>query len=510
MHAIPSTSLLDAATSVGKDGFIGRHGLWTLEQQEAAERARATMTEHDIRAVRVNMIDPHGKQRGKTVLADAFDGVLRNGIDFSTAAYHFDTADAIVYNAFEAGGGLGLSQMSGFPDAVLVPDPTTFRVLPWAPRTAWVIGNVYFDDGTPMPFDARGVLQRTLGDLEAAGYRYLAGLEVEFYITRVLAVSLAVEQLGGPGTPGAPPLVEAIAHGYCYQSDDHQDQIAEILTVLADNIFGVGLPLRTMEDEWGPGQCEFTFAPLLGLAAADAMVLFRSVIKQVSRRLGLHATFMCQPGLPGFFASGWHLHQSLLTPDGANAFVTPEGSGESVSAIGRQFTAGILEHAVEASVFTTPTVNGYRRRKPFSLAPDRSTWGHDNRAAMCRLQGDAGDPSTHLENRVGEPAANPYLYLASQVAAGLDGMRRQLDPGPFEIEPYTATERPLLPTNLSDAIGALKTSTLYREAFGDRFVDWFVGLKEFEWGRFIAAEPGWENEPDTVTTWEHNEYFTQY
>ncbi|MFV0258954.1 MAG: glutamine synthetase family protein [Acidimicrobiales bacterium] len=504
------TILLDNAASVGKDDFIARHDLWTLEQQEAAQRARAQLAEHDIRFVRVNMVDPHGKQRGKTLLTDAFDGVLRNGVDFSTAAYHFDTADTIVYDAFQAGGGLGISQMSGFPDAVLVPDPLTFRILPWAPNTAWVIGNTYFDDGTPMPFDPRSVLQRSLDALGAAGYRYLAGLEVEFYLTRVVSTSLAPDQLGGPGTPAAPPIVEAVANGYCYQSDDHQDQIEEILAVLADNILGVDLPLRTMEDEWGPGQCEFTFAPMLGLAAADAMMLFKATVKQVARRLGLHATFMCRPGLPSFFSSGWHLHQSLLDPAGANAFATPEGSPELISDVGRWFVGGLVEHATAASVFTTPTVNGYRRRKAFSLAPDRATWGYDNRAAMCRLQGAAGDPSTHVENRVGEPAANPYLYLASQVVAGLDGLNRRLDPGPFEIEPYSAVDRPLLPTSLGDALSLLKASTLYREAFGDAFVDWYVGLKESEVNRFLAAEPNWDDDPDTVTGWEQREYFAQY
>ncbi|MDY7106541.1 MAG: glutamine synthetase family protein [Actinomycetota bacterium] len=504
------TTLLDTAASVGKDDFIARHRLWSAEQQEAAQRVRSQLREHDIRFVRVTMVDPHGKQRGKTLLADAFEGVLRNGVDFSTAAYHFDTADAIVYDAFQAGGGLGISQMSGFPDAVLVPDPTTFRILPWAPKTAWVIGDIYFDDGTPMPFDARSVLKQSLETLGAAGYQYLAGLEVEFYLTRVVSTSLAPDQLGGPGQPAIPPVVEAVANGYCYQSDDHQDQIEEILAVLADNILGVDLPLRTMEDEWGPGQCEFTFAPMLGLAGADAMMLFKSTVKQVSRRMGLHATFMCRPGLPSFFSSGWHLHQSLVGADGTNAFATPEGSTEAISPVGRNFVGGILEHATAASVLTTPTVNGYRRRKPFSLAPDRATWGHDNRAAMVRLQGGPGDPSTHVENRVGEPAANPYLYLASQVVAGLDGLDRGLDPGPFEVEPYSATERPLLPTSLGEALSLLKASTVYREAFGDAFVDWYVGLKESEVNRFLAAEPNWEDDPDTVTTWEHNEYFSQY
>jgi glutamine synthetase len=499
------------AASIGQSDFIARHDLWDDEQREAAARLLATAGDGSLRAVRVSVGDPHGKLRGKTILADAFASVLRNGVDFSTAIFHFDSADAIVYNAFERGGGLGMEEMSGFPDVVLVPDPTTFRMLPWAPGTGWCLGDLYFNDGRPVPFDSRQVLRHALAELAARGYDYLAGLEVEFYITRIVDGSFDLDSLGGPGTPGRPPLVTAVAPGYAYQSEDHQDQIEAILGPLADAIVAVGLPLRTMEDEWGPGQCEFTFQPLAGLAGADAMLLFRTAVRQVCRRLGFHATFMCKPKLPSFYASGWHLHQSLVARDtGANAFVAPLGSDLPISAAGRHFVGGLLAHAGPGSIFTTPTVNGYRRRKPFSLAPDRSTWGYDNRAAMIRVQGGPGDPGTHIENRIGEPAANPYLYLASQIVAGIDGMDRQIDPGPMEDEPYTATDRALLPATLFEAVAETRGSALYRKAFGDAFVDWYLGLKESELARFAAAEPDWASSPDDVTTWEHHEYFNQY
>ncbi|MDU3045730.1 hypothetical protein [Bradyrhizobium sp.] len=170
----------------------------------------------------------------------------------------------------------------------------------------------------------------------------------------------------------------------------------------------------------------------------------------------------------------------------------------------------MLEHAAAASVFTTPTVNGYRRRKPNSLAPDRATWGYDNRAAMIRVQGMPGEPSAHIENRIGEPGANPYLYIASQALAGLDGLRRKLDPGPLETSPYTATHRPLLPTNLMEALEALKGSSYFRAQLSDVFVDWLLGMKQSEVNRFLAAEPDWRATPDDVTAWEHREYFTRY
>ena len=174
------------------------------------------------------------------------------------------------------------------------------------------------------------------------------------------------------------------------------------------------------------------------------MVLFRSAVKQIARRHGYHATFMCRPKLPNVFASGWHLHQSLVSRDsGENAFMAREGD-EALSPLGRAYLAGLLAHARASTVFTTPTINGYKRYRSYSLAPDRAIWGRDNRGVMIRVLGGAGDPATRLENRIGEPAANPYLYMASQILSGLDGVDRKLDPGPSADTPYE-TKAALLP-----------------------------------------------------------------
>ena len=164
------------------------------------------------------------------------------------------------------------------------------------------------------------------------------------------------------------------------------------------------------------------------------MVLFRSAAKQVAQRHGYHATFMCRPRLANVMSSGWHLHQSLKDrKTHANAFMDGR---EPLSAVGMHYMAGLLDHARGAAAFSTPTLNGYKRYRPFSLAPDRAIWGRDNRGVMVRVLGGPGDPATHLENRVGEPAANPYLYMASQIVSGLDGLDRKLDPGPSADAPY--------------------------------------------------------------------------
>jgi len=489
-------------------GFIKAHNLWDEQQIAAAEEVLKQVESQNLRTIRVAVSDPQGKVRGKTLMPKTFRSAMKNGLDFTSAQYNLDSAEGIAYNPFTSDGGVGFTEMAGFPDVILVPDPNTFKVLPWCDRTGWILGDMYFNDGRPMPFDARHKLKAVEKGLKDEGYDFVAGLEVEFYVTRIIEQNLAPEHMGSMGVPPTPPLVEAVWRGFAYQSEEHHDVIAELLDTLADYCTALDMPLRTIEDEMGPGQLEFTFDVQTGLQAADTMTLFRSMVKQVSTRMGYHATFMTQPGLPSFAASGWHLHQSMTDADGNNVFASD--SGELLSDVAKHYVGGLIKHAVDASVLTTPTVNGYKRRKPNSLAPDRSTWGYDNRAAMIRVQGAPGDPTTHVENRVGEPMANPYLYIASQIASGLDGVRNKIDPGELEAEPYSATHRPLLPKNLPEAVDAIEKSEFFRETFGDGFINWLVGMKRFEISRFEASAPNWAENPEAVTEWEHREYFTRY
>ena len=150
-------------------------------------------------------------------------------------------------------------------------------------------------------------------------------------------------------------------------------------------------------------------------------------------------------------------------------------------------------------MFTTPTINGYKRYRAYALAPDRVIWGHDNRGAMIRALGGPGDAATRLENRIGEPAANPYLYMASQILSGLDGVDRKLDPGPSADTPYE-TKAALLPKSLREAVFALQDDPFFRGAFGPEFVDYYVHIKNAEIERFQAE----------VSDWEHREYFEMF
>ena len=476
--------------------FVARHALWSDEQKEAAVRLRRIVEQQKLETIRLSFADQHGILRGKTLVASEALGCLENGCSITTTMLAKDTSHRTVFPVFTSGGGFGMKEMEGAADVLMVPDPLTFRVLPWSPTTGWVLCDIYFADGRPIPFSTRHVFRKVLEGLDKRGYDFVAGLEVEFHLFKLEDPRMAPEDAGQPGQP---PQVSLLSHGYQYLTEQRYDLMEPALDVIRRDIIALGLPLRSVEVEFGPSQCEFTFAPKKGMVPADNMVLFRSAVKQIARRHGYHATFMCRPKLPNVFASGWHLHQSIAArSSGDNAFMARE-SGEPLSEFGRCYLAGLLQHARASAVFSTPTINGYKRYRSYSLAPDRAIWGRDNRGVMIRVLGGPEDPATRLENRIGEPAANPYLYMASQVLTGLDGIDRKLTPPPSADTPYE-TKAALLPKSLREAVFALHEDSFFRTALGAEFVDYYVHIKNAEIERFQAE----------VSDWEHREYFEMF
>jgi glutamine synthetase len=481
--------------------FVDRHGLWSAEQARAANAVAHAINKHNLELVRFSFADQHGVLRGKTVIAADAPALMRSGITMTTTLLAKDTAHKTAWPVFTAGGGFGMAEMQGGGDFIMVPDPATFRVLPWAERTGWMLCDIYFTNGKPVPFSTRQVLREALDRLAHAGFDFLAGLEVEFHLFKLENPRLDPADATWP--PRAPE-VSLLNQGYQYLTEGRFDQLDAALAPIRRGIAALGLPLRSLEIELGPSQCEFTFRPQTGLDAADAMILFRAATKQIARRQGLLASFMCRPALQNIFSSGWHLHMSLLDRRRRiNAFGGGERDG--LSRIGLQFLGGLLAHAHPAAAFAAPTVNGYRRYRAYALAPDRVIWARNNRGVMVRLLGEPGSPSTHLENRVGEPAANPYLYMASQIYAGLDGMAKKRDPGPSADAPYE-TKAAMLPKDLGEAVAALRKSDMFGKAFGENFVDYYAHLKEAELKRFEAEAHG-SGTTNDVTAWEHNEYF---
>jgi glutamine synthetase len=480
------------------ESFVVRHDLWSAEQREAATRLRNIVEERKLDTIRLSFPDQHGILRGKTLIASEALKSLESGCAITTTLLAKDTSHRTVFPVFTAGGGFGRSEMQGAADALMIADPRTFRILPWAPATGWILCDLYFFDGRPVPFATRNIYKSVLDRLAQRGYRFKAGLEVEFHLFKVLDPRLAPEDAGHPGQPGEPPVVALLSQGYQYLTEQRFDQMAPVLDLIRRDIVALDLPLRSIEVEYGPSQCEFVFQPTIGMEPADTMVLFRSAVKQICQRHGYHATFMCRPRIPNAMSSGWHLHQSLISrDDGSNAFMSTDN--DDLSPLGRAYMAGLLAHARASAVFAAPTVNGYKRFRSYSLAPDRAIWGRDNRGVMIRVLSRRDDAATRIENRIGEPAANPYLYMASQILAGLDGMERSLDPGPSADVPYE-TRASLLPTSLGEATLALRDDAFFRNALGSEFVDYYVHIKNAEIERFQAV----------VTEWEHREYFEMF
>ncbi|MEX2525052.1 MAG: glutamine synthetase family protein [Gammaproteobacteria bacterium] len=479
---------------MASDSFVARHGLWSEAQATAAGEVLKQIREADLTTIRVSFCDQHGVLRGKTITVRAFEEILYNGCGITTTLLLKDVAHKTVYPVWESGGGFDRAELTGASDFLMLPDPATFRVLPWVEKTGWVLSDCYFPDGTPVPFSTRSLYQSALSRLQEQGYAFLSGMELECNLYRINDARLTHADCGQPGTP---PLVSPLAHGFQYLTETRFDELEPILEILRRDLLALGLPLRTLEAEFGPSQVELTFDPEAGLAGADHAVLARSAIKQIARRHGYLATFMCRPALANAFSSGWHLHQSLLdAKTGANRFVSADGQAP-LSPEGGHYLAGLLAHAKEACLPATPTLNGYKRYRPFTLAPNHIVWGRDNRGAMLRVVGLPGSASTHIENRVGEPAANPYLYFAAQVLCGLDGIEKQT-PLPEAVDTPYSDRWERLPRNLYEAIGHFRTSALFRAGWGDAFVDYYATLKEFELNRFLSEE---------VTDWEQREYF---
>ena len=488
--------------------FIERHGVWSAEQKALAAEIMRRVEAEQLRFVRLAWGDTHGYSRAKTLTVPAFISALTDGYNIGVATTTLNSAGARVFASFTRGGGMGLDEMTGSPNLTIVADPSTFRTLPWAQGVGWILGDEYFNDGRPFHFSPRQLLRKAIRRLDDRGFRTIVGPEIEWYLLRVADDPLSDENIGAPGVRGRPIRTRPVEPGYHYHSESNMDLMQPVFDALGDAFASLGLGLRSIENEWGPGQVECTFAPRAALEAADNVLLFRTATRQICRRLGYFATFMCRPALKGFYSSGWHLHQSLTdASSGANLFM-PRESGEILSPLGQSYLAGLLQYAVPATVFATPTVNGYRRFRPNSLAPDRATWAHDHRGAMIRVLGGPGDSATRLENRAGEPAANPYLYILAQIVAGLAGIEAAAVPPPPNDEPYAA-ERPMLPKSLSEALDALEKEPLFRRALGDTFIDYFVRLKRTEAGRYLRSleEAGTSSSSDEPSEWEQNEYF---
>lgn len=494
--------------------FAERCGVHDAAREEAVARALAQIETRGLDLIRIVWCDLHGITRGKTLTAAAAAQALREGIGMVSTLMLKDTSDRTAFKVFERGGTDSLPGFGQANNLVLLPDPASLRALPWAPGNGWLRAQPYFQDGTPVALDTRRVLERALARLAESGYGLRCGLEVEFHIYRIVDASAQMDPARAVW-PGLPPEVALIHPGYKLLAEDHHDLAEPALRIVQHTAQALGLPLSSLEIELGPSQVEAVFDASDALTAADDMVLFRNAVRMALRRAGYHASFICRPPFANIMASGWHLHQSLVRlSDGSNAMrrdtpapgTSAPDAGLTLSDAGEHWLAGLLRHARGMAALCTPTVNGFGRFRPNALAPQSVLWGRDNRGAMLRVIGECGDHATRIENRVGEPAANPYLYMAAQIHAGLDGLAQRLRAGAATDAPYAEPEdedeAKRLPTNLGAALQALQDDAVLVRGLGADFVAYFAQIKACELARFDAATD--------KDDFQRREYFARY
>lgn len=483
--------------------FAERCGLHSQARQAVCEQVVQQVEALGIELVRLGWCDLHGVVRGKTIVASQLRQALTQGMGMVSTLLLKDSSDRTAFKVFEPGIAQSLPGFAGAGNFTLMPDPASWQVLPWADKTGWLQCQPYFADGRIVPLDSRHVLQQAVQRLADRGWQMRCGLEVEFHIYR-LKDPLHGHDLDPDRAawPGPAPEVSLIHPGFNLLTEAWMDRAEEPLRIVQRTAQALGLPLISLEIELGPSQVEAVFDVCDALTAADHMVLFRNATRQALRRAGYHATFMCRPPFDAILSSGWHLHQSICdVATGRHIFVREAPAPDShardarqvLSDLGAGYLAGLLAHAPALTALCTSTSNGYGRFRPNAMAPQSILWGRDNRGAMLRVIGAVGDAGTRIENRLGEPAANPYLYMASQIHAGLDGVDTPLQPPEATETPYAAgasdaTGAHRIPSSLAEAVRALQQDAVLGAALGSDFVGYYSTLKLAEHQRFAQAD----------------------
>jgi glutamine synthetase len=373
-------------------------------------------------------------------------------------------------------------------DMLLVPDPSTFRVNPWSnpdgSKVARMICDVYLPDGSPFPGCPRMALRRQVERAKKMGYSMVAGPEAEFFLFQKDAAGntlLDTHDVGGYFDLTPVDLGEECRR--------------DIVLVLE----AMGFEVEAAHHEVAPGQHEIDFKYGDVLPTADNISTFRFVVKKVAQEHGLHATFMPKP-LHGVNGSGMHCHQSLLDKRGKNTFYDEKAEWQ-LSDVALGYIGGILKHAPAFVAVTNPLVNSFKRLVPGYEAPTNIAWSEKNRSPLVRVPAKRG-MSTRCEVRVPDPACNPYLALAVMLAAGLDGVENQVDPGPpVNKNIFAMSQREKkrlkigeLPPNLEGALDLLEKSKVIREALGEHIFEHYIAAKRQEVAEYLAHVHPWEQE----------------
>lgn len=441
-----------------------------------ADEVRQRVDAADIELVRIVFVNNSGVPRGRVVDSESLDGVLDRGTNVTHAMQSFNALDRLAPEGSYGPAG----------EVRVVPDPDTFTVLPYADRAALMLADLHDLDGEPWAAGPRARLGQYLDEIAADGYEPRMAFESEFYYTR--------ETEGGETVP--------FDDSTCFATDGMQsahDVVLDTVDALKDQ----GMGLATYYPEYGPGQQELVIDHGTGIAAPDNYVRFKETVPAVAAEHGLGATFRPRP-FPELPGTGCHVHCSLWR-DGENVLYDTGADGPyPLSERGRHFVGGLLEHAPALVALTAPTVESYDRLVPGMWASAFTCWGHDNREAAVRVPSvSQHDPeaTTRVEFKPSDNTHNPYLVQLGLVAAGLDGIERELDPGePLNQDPANLSEDERaargidrLPTTLAEALDELADDDVLADAMGDPLHQSYLEVKRSEWAQ--STEDGeWESD----------------
>lgn len=414
--------------------------------------------------------DYNGLACTKTIPRSGFADAVERGIVFARANLNFTTEDHQAHDArFLADSG----------DFMAVPDPDSYVTLPYRNRTAQAHVFMRQDDGTSWEGCPRTRLVEMVARLDAAGFTAQVALEPEF--------TLFVPDGNGEYLPVDADRMFTV---------DGLDRNYEFLQRLVDTLSVMGIQVEQLGKEYGPGQYEGSTRHAGPLRAVDNYLIYKQVTRALARDTGMVASFMPKPytHLPG---NGLHVHMSLWDSAGEQELTRGTGDDGPLSATGRYFVGGLLAHAEALTAIGACTVNSYKRLQPASWAPAHICWGVGNRAVLVRVPG-ASRP--RLEFRSGDNGANPYFYVTALLAAGLDGIERQLDPGApanadvghFTPEEAAAQGIRYLPRTLPAALDALEDDAVIMDALGPVIGPEFLKVKRTELAAYDLEVHRWE------------------
>jgi glutamine synthetase len=441
-----------------------------------------------IHTVVAGAADTHGIWRGKRLGVADFLAKLDHGIPFSDVLWvltHSEDTDE-GQELVEPPGGAAYPlyfprKEQGFPDIFVQPDLGAARRLPWHPGTVGVLGDCHLPEGGPVPLDPRLALKRLIERARSHGFEPKIGIEYEFYVFRG-----DLEELRDSGWRLEPIRTRPYTYGV-YGGSLDEELIAAIRHQLAE----AGVRIEACNPETGPGQFELNIRYDDALKAADDGFIYKNGIKEIVAARGMMASFMAKPRRD-WAGSSCHIHQSLWEAgSGANAFFARDG-GHGLSELGQHYAGGLLSTMREFTALFAPTPNSYKRFAPYSWAGTSVSWSYENRSTGIRAIADHPDDA-RLEHRLPGADTNPYIAIATCLAAGLHGIEQKVQPPqPYEGDAYATDQFEAVPQSLADALDLLEGSEVAREMLGEDFVGHYVAMKRFEADKYRQQVSEWE------------------